>query len=169
MNDQKQRGATDLPRLLQMTLVMSTQARYTSFYPTRDFLEGEARDEETRDSVEDLSRAVRWSMSVTSDSIEALQEALISGTPQTAPTPSRPGLQRGPSVSQAGRLRRRPRESISLLEPEPRADSRWARIEEDDESDYSHLPHLTSAAPSTVRAGESLATITDQRTPRYPH
>jgi hypothetical protein len=200
-----------------MSLVLSTQARYTAFFPTRDFLDGEARDEETRDGVEDLGRAVRWSMAVASGEVqlppdeEEPEQGLDTTTTTAQGTgstiPSRPGLQRGPSVSQAGRLRRRGLRSgsISQLEPEPQGrmvsqgtlppEQRWGRprIDEDDGDDVSGIGHghhgyngygselatpqitgtarggafgaSTSTAQSTVRAAESFATITDQRTP----
>lgn len=189
-------SATDLPRLLQMSLVLSTQARYTSFFPTRDFLDGEEReerDEETRDRVEDLGRAVRWSLAVAAGEVEIEEEEQLPDTSVgTASTiPVRPGLQRGPSVSQAGRLRRRMRNgSVSQLEPEIRVvshgtlppEQRWGRprIDEDDGDDNDAYagndlatPQITgtastarfpgfpaSTAQSTVRAAESLATIT---------
>jgi len=185
-NDQKPRGpgATDFPRLLQMSLVLSTQARYTSFYPTRDFLEGEARDEDTRDGVEELSRAVRWSMAVASGALQLPPEDdgddddddvpdsyTAQGTATgSVKTPVRPGLQRGPSVSQAGRLRLKgPRDragSISQLEPELQGrqlshgtlppEQRWGRprIDEDDDE---------MLAPSTEYHGVGVVPAMNRR------
>jgi hypothetical protein len=51
----------DLQRLLQMTLILSTQAAYSSFYPfsTDDAAVAEARDYEVRTSVAELSKVVR--------------------------------------------------------------------------------------------------------------
>lgn len=174
-------GATDLPRLLQMSLVLSTQARYSSFMGVRDAAEAQQRDEESREAVEELGRAVRWSMAVVNGTIsvekaeeeqeqaEQLTESPIGndnglapsppvatpgGRPRHARAPSvdrvvqRPGLQRGPSFSQAGRLRRRAiRGSISQLEPgppsvepqahHPQPQPHWGRprIDEDEDED----------------------------------
>lgn len=84
----------DLQRILQMSLVLSTQAKYSSLFPLHDASENYLRDEEIRDNVESLGKAVRWRMSMTSD-----------GSPQ-AHTAQRQSLQRGPSMNQ-GRNRRR--------------------------------------------------------------
>ena len=40
-----------------MSLILSTQARYSSIFPT-----SEKRDDEVRENVEDLGRTVRWVM-----------------------------------------------------------------------------------------------------------
>jgi hypothetical protein len=197
--------ATDLPRLLQMSLVLSTQARYTTFHPARDMFEGEARDEHTRDAVEDLGRATRWSLAVLSGKLplheddvyteyteytEYAEYAHANSTPATAAGaqpatavastpvhPVHPGLQRGPSVSQAGRVRMRGN-SVSNAAAQAREPSQskrppaWdGRIDEDDDE----LTHprafgsggggLGSTAHSTVRAAESFATLTE-RTPQ---
>lgn len=157
----------DLTRLLQMSLVLSTQARYSSFVPG-----DQERDEETRESVEELARAVRWSMAVAATPITTPEEelgqdlGLPPGPGPAADRPVRPGLQRGPSVSQAGRLRRRGtmQRSISQLEPETATpvQGQWGRprIDEDDEDER------PSSASTTLR-GESTTTLTDQRTPVY--
>lgn len=212
---QQQRGATELPRLLQMSLVLATQAQYSAFFPVRDLAEAEARDEETREHVEELGRAVRWSMAVASGVVDEFGYTAderdvpleYGGDEQTAvgdttAAAARPGLKRGPSVSQAGRLRPRARTLINdeaangSSQGQPQAqgqtyNARWGRprIDEDDEDAESTLntngqmfarptgtlgatlgaggtiSAATSVAPSTVRGGESLATITDQRTP----
>lgn len=144
-----------------MSLVLSTQARYSSFVPG-----DHQRDEETREAVEELARAVRWAMVVISTPIVTPAEELGQAAALNPERPVRPGLQRGPSVSQAGRLRRRGtlQRSISQLDPEMvnPAQGAWPRprIDEDDEEDRQ------SMAPTTLRS-ESVATLTDQRTPVY--
>ena len=179
----------DLQRILQMSLVLSTQAKYSSLFPQRDPKDNQRRDEEVRNNVEALGKAVRWRMSVGSEA-------------PTAPT-ERQNLQRGPSMTQ-GRNRRRGwrastnfgqewgAELVSSLRyddpghhsiPEPR----WAKTrgEEDDESDNSTPGQsfaqgrtgdssysTASTARSTLTAGtirgESLATYGggNQRTPQ---
>jgi hypothetical protein len=165
----------DLPRLLQMCLVLSTQARYSSFYTPRDPGEAESHDLETSESVDELARAVRWSMVVVAASPDPIpsQEGAVRPPHErtdSTDTPRRPGLTRAPSISQAGRIRRRTRGSgsISSLEPELKAmvdrrgtwDANASRIDEGDEREH-------SLAPTTLR-GETLqgsvATLTD-RTP----
>ncbi|TXT05389.1 uncharacterized protein COLE_06709 [Cutaneotrichosporon oleaginosum] len=165
----------DLPRLLQMCLVLSTQARYSSFYTPREPGEAESHDHETSESVDELARAVRWSMVVVAASPDPLPQAQDGPVrpaherTDSTDTPRRPGLTRAPSLSQAGRIRRRTRGSgsISSLEPELKAmvaerkgawDMNASRIDEAEEH---------SLAPTTLR-GETLkssvATLTD-RTP----
>lgn len=158
--DQHHHVGPDLPRLLQMSLVLSTQARYSSFIPG-----DQTRDEETRESVEELVRAVRWSMMVISTPLATPEEEVGQPVAAVAEKPVRPGLKRGPSVSQAGRLRRRGtlQRSISQLDPEALrpAQGQWGRprIDEDDEDDR------LSTTTATLQG--SVATLTDQRTPVY--
>ncbi|KAL1405804.1 hypothetical protein Q8F55_007481 [Vanrija albida] len=192
-------GATDLPRLLQMSLVLSTQARYSSFMSVRDAAEAQLRDEESREAVEELGRAVRWSMAVVSGAItvekaeqeqeqaEMLSESPLrdhglapsppvatpGGRPRHARAPSvdrvvqRPGLQRGPSFSQAGRMRRRAiRGSISQLEPGPptaehqqlnHQPNQWGRPridEDDDEGELDATPQYNGAGVGAGRMGQ---------------
>ena len=79
----------ELQRILQMSLVISTQARYSSIFPTR-----ENQDEEVRENVESLGRAVRW--------------RIQHGDPAGVPEPAR--IQRGLSIS--GRRRKGVRSSV---------------------------------------------------------
>ena len=79
----------ELQRILQMSLVISTQARYSSIFPTR-----ENQDEEVRENVESLGRAVRW--------------RIQHGDPAEVPEPAR--IQRGLSIS--GRRRKGVRSSV---------------------------------------------------------
>lgn len=112
-----------------MCLVLSTQARYSSFYTPREPGEAEAHDLETSESVDELGRAVRWSIMVVVDPSPEVPQPDAEGQGQggrrhergdSTETPRRPGLTRAPSLSQAGRLRRRTRGagSISALDPE---------------------------------------------------
>lgn len=153
-------GGPDLQRLLQMSLVLSTQARYSSFFPTLSLHEAHIRDEETRESVEELGRAVRWSMAVAGQQRDppaperqhSNTSSLDSGTgPGT--TPSRPTLQRGPSVSQAGRLRRR-RGTLgngTQLDREGRAVSGIESIYEDNEQTLKEQHPALNDSVRTVR------------------
>lgn len=201
LRDRNSPSGPDLPRLLQMSLVLSTQARYSSFYTPREPGEAEAHDLETSESVDELGRAVRWSMMVVMNAPTPEDNSLVHAPPgggghersDSTDTPKRPGLQRAPSLSQAGRIRRRTRGSgsISALEPDMRAHlagippggdaggggggggrrevggglgAQWGRIDEDDEDE----PRYRSLAPSaaTTLRGESVATFTD-RTPTH--
>ncbi|GMK59505.1 hypothetical protein CspeluHIS016_0801110 [Cutaneotrichosporon spelunceum] len=160
----------DLPRLLQMCLVLSTQARYSSFYTPREPGEAESHDLETSESVEELARAVRWSMAVRADSPtpDPVPRSEEAREPKSSiDTPRRPGLTRAPSLSQAGRIRRRTRGagSISSLEPELKAATGerggpW-------EGPTIHEAEEHSLAPTTLHSetlDSSVATLTD-RTP----
>ena len=54
---------TELQRILQMSLVLSTQARYSSIVPVS--IQGqsnEKRDEDVRENIEALGKVVRWRM-----------------------------------------------------------------------------------------------------------
>jgi len=84
--------APDLQRILQMSLVLSTQAKYSSLFPLRDANDNSRRDEEIRNHVESLGKAARWRSSA-------------GESPQTRSV-QRQSLQRGPSMNQ-GRHRRR--------------------------------------------------------------
>ncbi|EJT50474.1 hypothetical protein A1Q1_00215 [Trichosporon asahii var. asahii CBS 2479] len=157
---QTEDGGPDLQRLLQMSLVLSTQARYSSFFPTLSPHEAHLRDEETRESVEELGRAVRWSMAVAGQRQEqrpaperqhSNASSIDSGNGSAAPT--RPTLQRGPSVSQAGRLRRR-RGTLgngTQLDREGRAVSGIESIYEDNEQTLKEQHPALNDSVRTVR------------------
>lgn len=149
-------GGPDLQRLLQMSLVLSTQAKYSSFFPTLSMHEAQIRDEETRESVEELGRAVRWSMAVAGqrqDPPAPERQHSNSSSVDSGTTPSRPTLQRGPSVSQAGRLRRR-RGTLgggTQLDREGRAVSGIESIYEDSEQTLKEQHPALNDSVRTVR------------------
>ncbi|WWC90579.1 uncharacterized protein L201_005515 [Kwoniella dendrophila CBS 6074] len=101
---------TELSKILQMSLVLSTQARYSTFFPSSG---QEDRDEEVRDNVESLGKAVRWKLQ--QNEIESQlpidSDSPIKASPNTNGVVSGRsaggGLQRGPSLSQSGRYRRK--------------------------------------------------------------
>ncbi|WWC71360.1 uncharacterized protein I206_105315 [Kwoniella pini CBS 10737] len=98
----------ELNKILQMSLVLSTQARYSTFIGTSG---QEARDEEVRENVEGLGKAVRWKLQQN----EIDSQSPINNNDLNLPMKSSPnkvttntgGLQRGPSLSQSGRYRRK--------------------------------------------------------------
>ncbi|OCF40125.1 hypothetical protein I317_06076 [Kwoniella heveanensis CBS 569] len=118
----------ELARILQMSLVLSTQARYSSFFPPTSNAGSTAgaahrdRDEEVRENVESLGNSVRWRMK--QNELE-LHGSAGPGSNANSPAKASPGasgsggiavgvgvpkrasLQRGPSLSQSGRYRRR--------------------------------------------------------------
>lgn len=156
-------GETDLLRLLQMSLVLSTQACYSSFYPTLSPEEAQIRDEETRDSVDELARAVRWSMAVAGQRDEpgvpgpggagVLQRTHSDGEVEgTDALTARPTLQRGPSVSQAGRLRRRRGTVGAPLDRDGRAVSGIESIYEDSERALQEQHPALNDSVRTVKA-----------------
>ncbi|ORX38306.1 HbrB-like-domain-containing protein [Kockovaella imperatae] len=98
----------ELQRILQMSLVLSTQARYSSIFQTR-----ENRDEEVRENVETLGRTVRWRMQHGDSAISE------------QPAPGATRVQRGMSVS--GRRRKGIRGSFV-----PREDG-FAEDDDDDD------------------------------------
>ena len=49
----------ELQRILQMSLVLSTQAKYSSIVPSQNH---EKRDEDVRENMEALGKVVRWRM-----------------------------------------------------------------------------------------------------------
>ncbi|WVF67468.1 hypothetical protein IAT40_002224 [Kwoniella sp. CBS 6097] len=113
----------ELARILQMSLVLSTQARYSSFFPPSGSSAGAAhrdRDEEVRESVESLGNSVRWR--IQQNEMELNAHAGLGGSANSpvkaspgvtgsgsigVGLPKRASLQRGPSLSQSGRYRRR--------------------------------------------------------------
>ena len=128
-------SVSDLQRILQMSLVLSTQARYSSLFPHRDVQESERRDEEVRNNVESLGKAVRWRMSA-------------------GPSPQQHGIQRNQSINQGRHRRRGWRASTNFGQqwngaPEAvqrqnsdfqqASEQRWGRprADEDDEDDMS--------------------------------
>ncbi|WVQ79584.1 hypothetical protein IAT38_001684 [Cryptococcus sp. DSM 104549] len=115
----------DLSRILQMSLVLSTQAKYSSFFTSPVSAD---RDEEVRYSVEGLGQAVRYRTQQTElEQAAAAASTSRPGSPGGTPgvgaggaavrtaSPGVPGisprtslaLQRKPSLSQSGRYRRR--------------------------------------------------------------
>lgn len=193
---QQQRGATDLPRLLQMSLVLATQAKYSAFFPMRDPVEA---DEETRDRVEQLARAVRWRMGVAAGTIvipDDDDDDVALSDPEAAQqyqqqrshsqqhdddgTVGSSALKRGPSVSQAGRLRPPQRGGSAFHDPAPDGhggaahhlnhqtnpgyappDARW-RIGEmtDDEDDAGITPSTTRQSTVNSVAASAASTAT---------
>lgn len=104
----------DLSRLQQMALVLSTQARYSSFFPSREKEESARRDQETREAVESLAKAVRIKSMPPLFSAPSTPTASASGSPVSANwvDPRRSMRQSylgtsGPAVSAAGKYRRR--------------------------------------------------------------
>ncbi|WVQ68467.1 uncharacterized protein L199_006675 [Kwoniella botswanensis] len=107
----------ELSKVLQMSLVLSTQARYSSFFtaiPTDQ--EKENHDEEVRENVESLGKAVKWRLNQIEIESQLPLPSNISNSPiknspthitQKSGSGSTGGLQRGPSLSQSGRYRRR--------------------------------------------------------------
>lgn len=116
-----QPASTDLQRILQMSLVLATQAKCSSFYPFRSADENRENDKQTRESVDALGKAVRWRM----NAIKRKEVELGTMSPSVGPgvgvltdefglpkdgntaAPKRHSLHRGPSLSQSGRFRRR--------------------------------------------------------------
>jgi hypothetical protein len=151
----------DLQKILQMSLVLSTQARYSSFFPLQQSAENERRDAEVRENVEGLGKAVRWRMAMIAQRMAerktgspAKDWAIRPAALQRAPSM----LQRGPSMSQPARYRRRgwrastnfgqldPGLNHPALPPHPsrqnsdvlqQPELRWGRprVDEDDEDD----------------------------------
>jgi hypothetical protein len=130
----------DLLRILQMSLVLSTQGRYSSFVPSQSAAENEARDAEVRDNVEGLGKAVRWRLAMIAQRLAERSAGPagsgVSGSPtsKNSQWPSRPAslqrtpsmLQRGPSMSQPARYRRRgwrASTNFGQLDPGPSAPS----------------------------------------------
>lgn len=122
----------DLQRVLQMSLVLATQAKASSFYPFRSADENKEYDKQVRDNVDALGKAVRWRMNALrrgastgggADGVsggggsETLSQGPGAGVGMTdeygaprdgnAVAPKRHSLHRGPSLSQSGRFRRR--------------------------------------------------------------
>jgi len=98
-----------------MSLVLSTQAKTSSFYPFHSYEENRETDKQVRENVEALGKAVRWRMNAikrkgddenTSQNYSVIDEF---GIPKdgNAAAPKRHSLHRGPSLSQSGRFRRR--------------------------------------------------------------
>lgn len=89
-------SASDLQRILQMSLVLSTQARFSSFLPGH-----ERRDEEIRLGVEDLGKTVRRRMQRTLEDVPSPTKR-----PDSTINMNRISLQRGQSFTN-GRYRRK--------------------------------------------------------------
>ncbi|WWC63521.1 uncharacterized protein I303_106124 [Kwoniella dejecticola CBS 10117] len=101
----------ELNKILQMSLVLSTQARYSTFFGSSSGGQDD-RDEEVREHVEGLGKAVRWRLQ--QNEIESQlplgendPNSPIKNSPNKVPARSAGGLQRGPSLSQSGRYRRK--------------------------------------------------------------
>lgn len=120
----------ELQRILQMSLILATQARCSSFYPFRSAEENHEYDKQIRENLDELGKSVRWRVAA----IKRAQDELASpsgvgvgmdgagagprdgvgvtdefGMPKdgNASAPKRHSLHRGPSLSQSGRFRRR--------------------------------------------------------------
>lgn len=152
---------TDLQRILQMSLVLSTQARFSSFLPGH-----ERRDEEIRLNVDNLGKTVRWR-------IQRGAESAPSPDKRTeAVPPKRMSLQRNMSMNN-GRYRRKGWRASSNfgqtwgMPPEGTAptvsrqqsdmsaqvpEQRWGRPRVDDDEDDDVTPGQSLAYPrNTVR------------------
>ena len=185
--------STDLQRVLQMSLVLSTQAKYSAFFPLVFPAQNARRDEEIRDNVDSLGKAVRWRMAAMTHAAEEAQNPPVKSEEIWA-APKRASLHRGPSISGNGRLRRRgwrASANLSLLfgpdaPPQSRQNSEYVqeqwgrpRLDEEDEEDATPLQSMrtgkaqdASYAPtfttegSTFTAtvrGESLASFADSQ------
>ncbi|BEI79683.1 hypothetical protein CcaverHIS002_0102120 [Cutaneotrichosporon cavernicola] len=144
----------------------AAEARYSSFYTPREPGEAEAHDLETSESVDELARAVRWSMVVRTVSPEPVQSEAHERK-GSVDTPRRPGLTRAPSLSQAGRIRRRNRGSGSISSLEPELKAAMGERRGTWEGPTIHEGEEQSLAPTTLRDETlqgSVATLTD-RTP----
>ncbi|ODO11090.1 hypothetical protein I350_01692 [Cryptococcus amylolentus CBS 6273] len=103
----------ELSRLLQMSLVLSTQAKYTSFFPPTSIpnAQDRDRDEEVRSNVEGLGQAVRWQNRRMEMEAEAAAAALAGGgsesTPNSAGT-TKPSVYSNPSARNSLNLQRKP-------------------------------------------------------------
>ncbi|WWD22581.1 hypothetical protein CI109_107074 [Kwoniella shandongensis] len=167
----------DLARILQMSLVLSTQARYSSFFPSSSTIISAERDEEVRSNVDNLGKAVRWRVQRSTDNakpespVKSPLGASNGGTPASN-TPisiggARTNLQRG----QSGRHRRRGWRASSYMGfglggPGPQAgggggqhaegmsrqnsnggDTRWGRPRVDEEDEEDDLTPNSTLAP----------------------
>ena len=141
-----------------MSLVLSTQARFSSFLPGH-----ERRDEEIRLNVEDLGTTVRWRMHRIADGVTS---------PERRDNPNRLSLQRNSSLNN-GRYRRKgwrasshfgqtwgiPSESNQPMISRQMSEStqqvpeiRWGRPRVDEEDDDDQTPGQSVAYPrNTVR------------------
>jgi hypothetical protein len=105
----------ELQRILQMSLVLATQARPSLFSPFRSIDENKDLDKQVRENVEALGKAVRWRMNATKrKDDETISQSNFSVTDEfgipkdgNVAAPKRHSLHRGPSLSQSGRFRRR--------------------------------------------------------------
>lgn len=109
----------DLSRLQQMALVLSTQAKYSSFFPSREKDESARRDQETREAVEALAKAVRLKSAPPPFSAPPTPLASNTSSPITAnwsdPRRSMRQSVHGPSLSAAGKYRRKGWRASSTL------------------------------------------------------
>jgi len=173
----------ELQRILQMSLVLSTQAKPSSFSPFRSIDENKEHDKQVRENVEALGKAVRWRMNAMKrKDDEAISQSNFSVTDEfgipkdgNVAAPKRHSLHRGPSLSQSGRFRRRGwRASTNMSqvygeEPTPmgmgpsRQNSEfgyltqeWAsslREEEEDDEDKDTTPGQSFAPGTTTGTG----------------
>lgn len=153
----------DMQQILQMILVLGTQSRYSSFFPFQSEEENERIDDEVKDSVQALGKAVRWRIGVLSLPPEA--DGLPTAKSSPGGMPKRGSLQRVSSLTQGGRHRRpgwrasdalgQPplptstdgvhpsRQNSDFFQPE----ARWGRPKVDEEDEDDHTPGQ-SFAPS---------------------
>ncbi len=139
----------------------------------RDDADSFQRDEEIRDSVESLGKIVRWRMS--EDAAQPARDAANPRYSQLSGTPTQ-ALQRGPSLTQSGRYRRKGwRASTSsmgqamplgvgkrdseLIQPNRQnsdyltaPDQRWGRskVDEEDEDEGENTPGQQHYVPGKV-------------------
>lgn len=124
----------DLRRLLQLSLVLSTQATYSSFFPSDAPDDNERKNAEVRDSVEGLSRLVKWRIEAVEDAVAAAKARSSNASPGKAGSapgaaaapgesgesgawPQRAPMRRHPSMSQGTRHRRKGwRASVSSMQ-----------------------------------------------------
>lgn len=145
----------ELQKILQMSLVLATQAKCSTFYPFRSSEENREYDKQARENVEALGKAVRWRLSAyrrKEDESSATSQGNLAVTDEygipkdgNVAAPKRHSVHRGPSLSQSGRFRRRGwRASTNMSqvygdEPTPSGPSRQ----------NSELGYLNSAQAST--------------------
>jgi hypothetical protein len=107
----------ELQKILQMSLVLATQAKCSAFYPFRSAEENREYDKQARENVDALGKAVRWRLSAykrKEDESSSTSQGNFAVTDEygipkdgNLAAPKRHSLHRGPSLSQSGRFRRR--------------------------------------------------------------
>ncbi|KAK4684074.1 hypothetical protein P7C73_g6132, partial [Tremellales sp. Uapishka_1] len=141
----------ELQRLLQMSLVLSTQARYSSFFPTHD---AERRDEEARENVDNLGKAVRWRMNFVSQGGADVESPIKN--------PVRNSLQRGTSIARRRRGMRASQMLAPAIQPTRQSsqllDQKWGKpLDEEDEDETTPGHSFAFQRPQAQRPGEDMS------------